>query len=132
MPKIMVTLLTGRTINQGVGKELGKLSNDYMDSVSICEMDPVDLKQLDITEDGNVRVTTASGSVVLRAKESLRAPHAGIVYVPYGLWANVVISSKTDGTGMPSFKGVPAEVESVGSEEPVLRLRQLLHCTYGK
>ena len=132
MQKIVVTLLTGRSITQGVGKELGKLSNDYMESVSVCEMDPVDLKALEITEDANVRVTTPSGSVVLKAKESARGPHPGIVYVPYGLWANVVISPKTGGTGMPSFKGVPAEVESVGSEEDVLSLRQLLRCTYGK
>ena len=132
MQKIVVTLLTGRSITQGVGKELGKLSNDYMESVSVCEMDPVDLNALGMIEDGNVKVTTAAGSVVLKAKESIRAPHPGIVYVPYGLWANVIIGPATGGTGMPSYKGVSAEVETAGPEEDVLGLRELLCLLYGK
>jgi len=40
MPKMQVSLLTGRTIDQGRGKEYGKLSDEYMSSVSICEIDP--------------------------------------------------------------------------------------------
>ena len=39
-PKLRVTLLTGRTIEQGVAKERGKASKEYVESVSVCYMIP--------------------------------------------------------------------------------------------
>jgi len=131
VPKLEVVLLTGRTIKQGVGKELGKLSNEYHTSVAICQMDSKDLDSIGIRENDNVRVTTRFGSVVLTAVESDRGPHPGVIYVPYGLWANVLTGSHTHGTGMPSFKGVPAEIEPAPREE-VMGVRDLLQHYYGK
>ena len=75
MPRLRVALLTGRTMKQGQGKEYGKLSERYWKSVAICEMDPDDMKQLDVKENNNVRITTDYGSVIVRAAKSLRAPH---------------------------------------------------------
>ena len=131
MPKAKVVLITGRTITQGVGKELGKLSEEYHESVTVCELDPEDLKLLNIRENDSVKVTTELGSVVLKAKESQRAPHPGVAYIPYGLWANVIIGSRTDGTGMPSFKGVPAEIEPA-EREKTMGIRDMLRNVYGK
>lgn len=131
MLKLEVTLLTGRTIKQGVGKELGKLSKEYYSDVAVCEMDSRDLDSLGITENSNVKITTRFGSIVLRVIESQRSPHQGVAYIPYGLWANVLMSSDTGGTGMPSFKGVPAEVQPAPEEE-VMEVRDLLKHFYGK
>jgi len=131
MARLKITLLTGRSIDQGVGKELGKLTKEYENSVAVCELDPEDIKVLNLKEKENVRVLTESGSVVLRAAESKRAPHRGVAYIPYGPWANVVIGAETSGTGMPSYKGVPAEVEPARSEA-VLRIHELLRSLYGK
>jgi formylmethanofuran dehydrogenase subunit D len=91
-----VTLLTGRTIEQGVGKEQGKTSNDYVESVSVCYIDPEDLKKLGMKEKSNVLVSTNFGSVVVKTLKSRRTPHPGIVFIPYGPWANAVISPTTD------------------------------------
>ena len=123
-------LVTGRTIYQGVGKEHGKLSNEYFESVAICEMDPRDMNDLGIRANENVKVTTGFGSVVVKAVESLRAPHPKILYIPYGPWASLIVDSRTDGTGMPSLKGIPATIEP--SSEKVLELRELLEKYYGK
>lgn len=131
MPKVRIVLLTGRSIDQGVGKELGKLSKEYQASVTACEMDPEDLRIVGLSGNDSVRVTTEYGSVVLRAAESKRAPHPGVAYVPYGLWANVVIGPRTHGTGMPSFKGVPADLEPAKGEE-VMGVQELLQKLYGK
>ncbi|MFH0749249.1 MAG: molybdopterin dinucleotide binding domain-containing protein [Candidatus Bathyarchaeota archaeon] len=132
MPKrIKTTLLTGRTIYQGVGKECGKLSKAYWHSVSICEIDPEDLVCLGLKENDSVQITTAFGSVVLTAMKSLCAPHAGSIFIPYGLFANVLIGSKTNGTGMPSFKGVPAEMEPAKGTKP-LTVPEFLKKHYGK
>lgn len=129
--KLRVTLLTGRTIEQGVGKERGKTSKDYVESVSVCYMDPEDMKKLRVKEKTNILVSTEYGSVVVKALKSLRAPHPRVIFIPYGPWANVVVNPKTHSIGMPSFKGIPAYVESA-PDEPVLSLKELLKKQFGK
>ena len=122
-------LLTGRTIYQGVGKEQGKLSDEYLNSVAICEMDPEDMSRMMITENSSVRVTTPSGSVVVKVVKSMRAPQTRILFIPCGPWASLVMSSKTNGTGMPSLKGVPAKIESAPKEK-ILNVYELLKKYY--
>lgn len=129
--ELHVTLLTGRTIEQGVGKERGKASKEYEESVSVCYMDPEDLKRLGIKEKTNVQVSTDYGSVVVKSLKSLRGPHPGIIYIPYGPWANVVVDPETNSIGMPSLKGIPAEVKP-SSDKPLLGLRELLNEQFGK
>jgi formylmethanofuran dehydrogenase subunit D len=130
-PKLKVTLLTGRTIEQGAGKERGKPSKEYVESVSVCFMDPEDMKKLGVKDGVNIQVSTTFGSVVVKAKKSLRAPHPGIIFIPYGLWANVVVDPETHGIGMPSFKGIPATVEPA-PDKPVLSLEELLKTVFRK
>lgn len=132
MPSLNVTLLTGRTLRQGQGKEYGKLSERYWKSVAICEVDPEDLNRMGIKDGKPVRITTKHGSVAVLAVKSLRGPHAGKVFVPYGPWASVIVDSETHGTGMPSFKGTQAVVEPAAYEEKVLTLQELLQTHYQK
>jgi len=129
--KLGVTLLTGRTIEQGVGKERGKTSKAYVESVSVCYVDPEDLKRLRIKEKTNVLVSTDYGSVVVKAAKSLRGPHPGVIFVPYGPWVNVVVDPETQGVGMPSLKGIPAEVEPA-LDKTVLSLEEILRKEFGK
>ena len=105
---------------------MGKLSKEYIESVVICQMDPNDMKFLGVKENTNIKVITDFGSVVLKTVKSARAPHPKVVFIPYGPWANVVMNPKTHGTGMPSFKGIPAEIEPA-PEEKVLTLFDLLN-----
>ena len=130
-PKLQVTLLTGRTIEQGVGKERGKASKEYFESVSVCYMDPEDLKRLGIKEKTNVQVSTEHGSVVVKAVKSLRGPHPSVIFIPYGPWANAVVNPETHSIGMPSLKGIPAEVEPAPNK-PILGLEKLLEEEFGK
>jgi formylmethanofuran dehydrogenase subunit D len=130
-PKIKVTLLTGRTIDQGTMKEHGKLSDTYLENVAICELDPDDLKQLNIKENTNIKISTKYGTIIVKAKESKRAPHPKIVYMPYGLWANIITNPETHGTGMPSFKGITAEIQPAPTEN-IPTIPQLLKQTFRK
>ena len=125
MPKLKVLLLTGRTIDQGVGRERGKLSQEYMKSVAIGEMDPDDMKLLGVSENDNVRVSTDFGTVVVRAVKSKSTPHPSIIFIPYGPWASLLMNSETRGTGMPTLKGISAEVEPA-PEESVMTVAELL------
>jgi len=131
MEKVKVKLLTGRTIDQGTSKEHGKLSSEYQESVAICEIDPSDLKELALKQNSNIKISTKCGSVVVKAIESKRAPHPKVIYMPYGLWANLLIDSQTHGTGMPSFKGITAYMEPA-PDSNVLSLPELLKQTFKK
>lgn len=130
-PKLRVILLSGRTIEQGVGKEQGKSSPEYFEACSMVYMDAEDMKKLGVRNNTNVLVTTEMGSVVLKAVKYPRGPTPGLIYIPYGPWANAVCSDATTSIGMPSFKGTPAEVEPA-PDKPLLTLRELLRCEFGR
>ncbi len=129
--KLQVTLLTGRTIEQGVGKEYGKSSPEYYDACSMVYMDEGDMQKLGVKNGTNVLVTTPNGSVVLKAVKYPRSAIPGLIYIPYGPWANSVVSNATTSIGMPSFKGTPAEVEAA-SDQPVLSMKELLKKEFGR
>lgn len=124
MQKIKVILISGRTIDQGVAKEYGKLSDVYRETVAICEIDPCDLKELGVKENSGVKVSTEHGSVVVKAKVSKRAPHPKVIYMPCGFWMNAIVGPRTHGTGMPSYKGITAQVQPALTEDvsSILRL----------
>jgi len=119
-----VVLLTGRTIDQGCSKESGKDSESYKENVAVCEMNAEDMKKLGIKDKDKVKVVTEFGSVVVKARKSRRLKARGMVFIPYGPWANQVLASNTNGTGMPLLKGIKATVEPTGNE--VLNIRELL------
>ena len=88
-------------------------------------MDPEDINLLMMRGAENIKITTDFGSVVLRLVKSLAAPHPKIIFIPYGPWASLIVNPETHGTGMPSLKGIPAEVEPASKEE-VLSVPDLL------
>ena len=129
--KLKVTLLTGRTIEQGVGKEKGKSSKEYFEACSMCYMDSDDMRKLGLKNNTNILVSTVNGSVVLKAVKYPRGATPGLIYIPYGPWANAICSDKTTSIGMPSFKGTPAEVEPA-PDKPVLSIEELLKSEFGR
>ncbi|MCW4031502.1 MAG: molybdopterin dinucleotide-binding protein [Candidatus Bathyarchaeota archaeon] len=129
--KLHVTLLTGRTIEQGVGKEYGKSSPEYHEACSMVYMDAGDMKKIGVKNGTNVLVTTSNGSVVLKAVKYPRGAIPGLIYIPYGQWSNSIVSNSTTSIGMPSFKGTPAEVEAA-PDQPILSIRELLMKEFGR
>jgi formylmethanofuran dehydrogenase subunit D len=129
--KLEVTLVTGRTIEQGVGKEQSKLSKEYVDSAAVCYLDPFDVKKLSVNEKSNVQISTQHGTVVVKALRSIRTPHPQVVFVPYGPWANAVVDAETNSLGMPSLKGIPCTIEPA-PDKAVLSLAELLKQQFGK
>jgi formylmethanofuran dehydrogenase subunit D len=129
--KLHSTLITGRTIDQGVGKEMGKGSKEYFDSASICFIDEADMNRLGIKSRTNVQVTSKYGSVIVKAMKNPYGSNPGIIFIPCGLWANAITGDETFGMGMPLFKGFPVEVEAA-PKEVILTLDELLKEEYGR
>ena len=123
--KLRAILITGRTIDQGVGKEMGKGSQEYFDSSSVCFIDEADMKKLGIKSRTNVKVTSKYGSVIVKASKNPYGANPGMVFIPCGLWANAICGDETFGMGMPLFKGFPVDVEPAPNEH-VLTLDELL------
>ena len=119
----MFTLITGRTLEQGRNLEIGKFTKDYLDRVAICEINPEDLKKLGVESGSNVKVKTAYGEVVVKAVSStLTSP--GVVFIPMGPWANTVVNPDSQGSGMPTLKGIPCEIKP--TTEPIPQIYDLL------
>ncbi|MDR2720311.1 MAG: molybdopterin dinucleotide-binding protein [Nitrososphaerota archaeon] len=129
--KLRVTLITGRTIDQGVGKELGKGSQEYFDSVAVCFLDSSDIKKLGLKSGMNVQVTSQFGSVVVKARTYPYGAMPGMIFMPCGIWANAICSAETDSVGMPTFRGFAVEIEPA-PDKPVLTLDELLKQEFGK
>ncbi len=117
---LKVTLITGRTISQGVNLE-NKTSPDYMDAAAFCELNSKDIGLLGKPK--NVRIRTDHGDVVVKVKENNGNPE-NIAFIPMGPWANAIVDPDTKGCGMPGFKGIPAEIEV--TEDKVLLIRELI------
>jgi len=129
--KLRATLITGRTIDQGVGKEMGKGSKEYFDSSSVCFIDKSDMLKLGIRSGTNVQVTSKYGSVIVKAVKFPSGITPGMVFIPCGLWANAICGDETFGIGMPMFKGFPVEVKAAPNEA-VLTLDELLMKEFGR
>ena len=126
MPKLDVIVITGRTIDQGRGKEMGKLSDVYQKDVSQVQIDPEDMKALGLRRNETVKVTTAFGSVILRAVKSIRGPHPKMIFIAYGPWASMVSDPETHGSGMPSLKGMQGTIEPA-PDQKVLTMQELVN-----
>ena len=127
--KLRVILITGRTIDQGVGKEMGKGSKEYFDSSSVCFIDQADLNKFGIKSRTNVKVTSKYGSVVVKALKNPYGCNPGMIFIPCGLWANAICGDETFGMGMPLFKGFQVEVEPAPNQA-ILTLDELLKLEY--
>lgn len=125
IPSLHVTLLSGRSLGQAKSREKGRFSEEYLRNVAVCELNPEDLESLKITQGQNVKVATQTGNVVVRAVIASQPLPRGVIFLPYGPWANMVIPIETYGTGMPSFKGIEAEVTAAANEK-VLDVRSLV------
>ena len=129
--KLHVILITGRTIDQGVGKEMGKGSKEYFDSAAVCFIDQADINKLGIKSRSNVKITSKYGQVIVKSLKNPYGNNPGLVFIPCGLWANAICGDETFGMGMPLFKGFMVDVEPAPNA-PVLTLDELLKLEYGR
>jgi formylmethanofuran dehydrogenase subunit D len=128
---LRVTLISGRTLGQGKGKELGKFSEEYFQSVAVCELNPDDMNLLGLPEGGNVKIKTNFGDVVVKAFKAKQTLPQGLAFIPYGPWASRLMDPETHGSGMPSLKGIEATIVPTPEEE-VPKLESLIFSSYGR
>lgn len=117
-----IVLLSGRTTKQGVTAEIGKTSDDYLQNVALIQLNQNVMQELGLADGDSVEVTTESGSVVVKCQKSDIEENMG--FMPYGPWANLLVGSDTQSTGMPDSKGLEADIAK--TDKSVERVDELM------
>jgi len=104
-----LTLITGRTRQQGLGLEEGRFEQAYREEVCRVELSPQDLARLGVDEGDAVLLQTEHGSMSGTAWKNDGLPE-GLVFVPFGPPVNSLVGGDTHGVGMPEFKGITVKV----------------------
>jgi formylmethanofuran dehydrogenase subunit D len=104
--KVEVTLVTGRTINQGKGSISGKGSELYKNETATIELGAGVFQKMGLDPGQMVQVSTAYGRGLFSARKAV-LPDA-LAFIPYGPAANRLTSDETGGSGMPVYKGLSA------------------------
>ena len=111
MKRISAVLITGRSFGQGIGKEYGRFSEKYLYVARSCEMNPRDMEAIGVRRGNSVRVRSKFGEIIAGVADPTQDLPQGVVFIPYGRWANALVDPDTHGTGMPSLKGIPVDLE---------------------
>jgi formylmethanofuran dehydrogenase subunit D len=121
VPRIEVLVNIGRIINLEKTARYGKLSQEYQENAAVCLIHPSDLKTLGMKE-GNVKVTTKTGSVVLKAIKNEFETSEGVVVIPSSPWANRLISEENFQQNQIWFKAsIETTKESISNLETILK-----------
>ncbi|MBS7613327.1 hypothetical protein KEJ48_03650, partial [Candidatus Bathyarchaeota archaeon] len=62
---VKMILVSGRSLEQGLGKEASKFSKRYIDVTAVCQLDPEDMSRLSIGEGESLRISSQHGSITL-------------------------------------------------------------------
>ena len=110
VPHIEIIVTIARTINLEKTARYGKLSPEYFENSALCLIHPNDLKRLGIKE-GNVKIKTKSGSVVVKAEINEFETSEGIIVIANGPWANRLIDMENFQKNQLCFKAVVETTE---------------------
>lgn len=115
--KIVLNMITQRSIEEGVAMEKGKTTPEYFKACSIVEMNPEDMKKLGIWKNSNVLVKSEVGEVVVTVVEPTQFCPPGLAHIRQGVWANQVVPPRTQSTGTPQYSGFPVTIEPAINEK---------------
>jgi formylmethanofuran dehydrogenase subunit D len=121
-------MISGRTLAQGAGCE-AKMTQEFVKAVSVCSLSEDDYKALKLSEGSNILAKNSFGQTVMSARMDAGLP-SGMIFIPMGPWANILVGPDTGGCGTPQFKGVEVEIEA--TDLPVQDIRDLFLKMGGK
>lgn len=110
LPEKTLTMITQRSIEEGIALEKGKHTKEYFDACSIIEMNELDMLRLSIEENSPVKVKSECGEVIVKAIVGIQELPEGICHIRQGVWANQIVPCRTYSTGVPQYSGFPVTV----------------------
>jgi formylmethanofuran dehydrogenase subunit D len=104
-------LITGRTTQQADALHQRGDAQAFRDATALVEMNEEDMACLDVQQGQQVAIRTEAGRIEVPVQTG-NLPR-GMLFMPMGPTANVLIQAETEGSGMPGFKGLAVEIEVV-------------------
>jgi formylmethanofuran dehydrogenase subunit D len=105
--KLKITLITGRTLKQGIMVEGNKLKMD--DELSIGEMNPKDMDELKVKDNERVILSHGQNKIIIRAKINPDIPR-GLIFSPITPQINKLIPYIKSRRGILSGKGILIDI----------------------
>ena len=107
-----MTIIPGRSQEQGTSLNAGKLGEEYLKVTSTVEMNVDDMQRLGLSDGDEVRLRNAIGETVVRCKGRKASDlPSGLLFLAYGPCSCELMDADTAGTGMPLSKTFEVEVE---------------------
>src|SRR5688572_14915351 len=105
-------LIPGRTSKQGVGISEGKFKEGYRTETETLQVAPQDMQRIGIKNGDRVRLKSEWGQieVVVTASKGDELP-PGLLFIAYGDLSSKLMGGDTQGSGMPTSKGIDVELE---------------------
>ncbi len=114
MPDGKLTLITGRSTQQGTGISTGKELAEYQETTSVLELSAADMARFGLQDGDTVRLKTRYGEATVTCR-SEDLPE-GLGFMAFGPTTSQLIGGETHASGMPDTKGFEVELESVKRE----------------
>lgn len=103
-------MITHRSIEEGIAMEKGKNTEEYFRACSVIEMNELDMLRMEIEEKTTVRVVSDCGEVIVTATIGKQELMPGMCHIRQGVWANQIVPTGTQSTGVPQFSGFKVTV----------------------
>ncbi len=111
MPRLIVTLITGRSTRQGTGTSNGKEHSEYREATNVIGLSEPDMTRSGLNNGDQVRLKTEFGTAEVRCRRA-DVPE-GLAFMAFGPACNKLIGGETYASGMPDSKHVRVELEIV-------------------
>ena len=108
MPKLVLTLITGRSTRQGTGISTGKERAEYQEATNVIELNQSDMVRSGLNDGDRVRLTTEFGEVDVMCRRG--GVPEGLAFMAFGPACNRLIGGETYASGMPDSKHVGVEL----------------------
>ena len=115
-PEYDIRITTYRDIFQVNALECDRWGDEYKKHSAVVFMSKIDMKKMGFKADEKVKLSNASGSIVVNARETKREEPGGIAFMVNSPWSNALVSGETDGKGIPEFKDIKAKI-SISKDE---------------
>ena len=110
MTRLQVTLITGRSIKQGIGISQGKTHAEYRNAVTFIELSAADMMRAGFRDGDTVVLKSEHGTAEAQCRKS-DMPE-GLAFMAFGSSCNRLIAAETHASGMPDSKHVQVEISN--------------------
>jgi len=114
MNRLRITLITGRTIRQGIGISAGKGRPEYREATGVIGLNELDMARLGAVDGDELQLKTEYGTAEVTCRKADMPK--GMAFMAFGPACNRLVGGETYASGMPDSKHVELELVKICGE----------------